>query len=119
MIDLIRQFIGLLMVSLKLVELASERIDRRTGHSSEDMRKRYMRAAQSLAELRMEVFPDLTGAVPELAESARRLAKGLAKSAVSESQAEQSGMNTSARNQRECEGGDLNPYASYGASTSS
>jgi integrase len=96
-----------------------ERIDRRTGHTSEEMRQRYMRAASTIAELRMAVFPDLTSAVPELADEATRLATALAKTtsrAVAESPEEPSPKYAT---RRECEGGDLNPDALSGASTSS
>jgi hypothetical protein len=49
-----------------------ERIDRRTGHTSKEMGDRYMRAAQTLAELRMAPFPDLTQALPEPTALARQ-----------------------------------------------
>ena len=57
--------------------------------------------------------------MPELAESARRLAKRLAKTARESAAAEPDDMGSNTAKLLECEGGDLNPYASYGASTSS
>jgi hypothetical protein len=73
------------------------------------------RAASTLAELRMEPFQDLTRALPGLAEKATRLATDALRSAAAAS--EESDPN--AAESKGCEGGDLNPYASYGASTSS
>jgi hypothetical protein len=82
------------------------------------MLERYTRMAVTLADLDYQPFPDATGAIPELAEAAR-LHTRLHKPAVSEGRTEHSEDVVSAQNQSQCEGGDLNPYANYGASTSS
>jgi integrase len=42
-------------------------ISERTGHQSDEMIARYTRAAQTLADLRYVPFPDISGAIPELA----------------------------------------------------
>ena len=94
---------------------SQDRIDRRTGHASAEMANRYMRAARTLDELRFEVFPDLTAALPELALLATSLAK-LPRAGTS-SEVDEAADSSAISSQ--CEGGDLNPYASYGASTSS
>ena len=78
------------------------------------MLDRYTRTAVTRADLNYEPFPDVTEAIPELAEPAR-----LATRPVSASPPATAGLEPTPRNQRECEGGDLNPYANYGASTSS
>jgi integrase len=41
----------------------------RTGHLTQEMIDRYTRAARTLADLRMDPFPDLTEAIPELSTS--------------------------------------------------
>lgn len=41
----------------------------RTGHLSQAMLERYMRAARTLADLEIEPFPSLVGAIPELSEA--------------------------------------------------
>lgn len=41
----------------------------RTGHLTSEMVDRYTRAARTLADLRLEPFPELEGAIPELATS--------------------------------------------------
>lgn len=41
----------------------------RTGHLTSEMVDRYTRAARTLADLRLEPFPELDGAIPELAAS--------------------------------------------------
>jgi len=40
----------------------------RTGHLTPEMVERYSRAARTLADLRYDPFPDITGSVPELAD---------------------------------------------------
>jgi hypothetical protein len=40
----------------------------RTGHLTPEMVERYNRAARTLADLKYEPFPDITGAIPELTE---------------------------------------------------
>jgi integrase len=44
-------------------------ISDRTGHLTQEMIDRYTRAARTLADLRMDPFPDLTEAIPELSTS--------------------------------------------------
>ena len=82
------------------------------------MLDRYTRTAVTRADLNYEPFPDVTEAIPELAEGAR-LHTGLHTRPVSASPPAPAKLEPTPRNQRECEGGDLNPYANYGASTSS
>lgn len=41
----------------------------RTGHLTQEMIDRYTRAARTLADLRMDPFPDLTDAIPEFSSS--------------------------------------------------
>ena len=41
-------------------------IAERTGHQTQEMIDRYARAAQTLADLRYEPFPEISGAIPEL-----------------------------------------------------
>jgi hypothetical protein len=90
----------------------------RTGHApGGNMVDRYARMAQTLADLDYTPFPDVTEAIPELAEVAR-LPTGLHKPAPEEPPAGAPKVNDPAC-VPQCEGGDLNPYASYGASTSS
>ena len=94
-------------------------IDARTGHGSKAMAERYDRGAGSLAELQEIPFPNLAAAIPETrAVLAARLhtrlhTQGVSTDAASPQDMPQVPVTT------ECEGGDLNPYASYGASTSS
>jgi hypothetical protein len=58
-------------------------ISERTGHElSGDMISRYDRGAQTLADLDYEPFPDVSGAVPELAEIVTRLHTQLHKPAA-------------------------------------
>ncbi len=90
-------------------------IDARTGHASKAMAERYDRGARSLAELQEVPFPNLALAMPEIrATLATRLATSLEPTA-SETSAEV----VQVAGITECEGRDLNPHASYGASTSS
>jgi len=97
-------------------------IRERTGHSpTSDMVDRYARMAQTLADLNYEPFPDVTDAIPELAEAARKwlqlppqLPQGPQlphREAIPELPQVPVTI--------QCEGRDLNPHASYGASTSS
>jgi hypothetical protein len=82
------------------------------------MLDRYTLIAVTLADLIYEPFPDVTKALSELADSAVRLATRLAKTPpkqateVPQDSPQPSGI-------IQCEGRDLNPHASYGASTSS
>ncbi len=95
-------------------------IDARTGHGSKAMAERYDRGARSLAELREVPFPNLAFAIPETrAILEGRLATRSAKPAPSMLSGEASETGATARNYAECEGGDLNPDALSGASTSS
>jgi integrase len=84
-----------------------------------NMIDRYARMAQTLADMDYEPFPDVATAIPELAENAVRLATTLATrmSRRGTKKREESTLNLT--KPLGCEGGDLNPYASYGASTSS
>jgi hypothetical protein len=78
---------------------------------------RYTRMAPTMSALTYEPFPDVTEALPELAEEAR-LATRLAEAAAPRVQ-ESSNDSSQPDEIVGCEGGDLNPYANYGASTSS
>jgi integrase len=90
-------------------------IDARTGHASAAMAERYDRGARSLAELQEIPFPNLALAIPEIrATLATRLA-----TQVPKSQPDEASKAPQVPGIIQCEGGDLNPYASYGASTSS
>jgi hypothetical protein len=77
-----------------------------------------MRAAQSLRRAPNGGLSRPNRSRAELAESARRLATPLAKTALESAAAEPDDMGSNAAKLLGCEGGDLNPYASYGASTS-
>lgn len=90
-------------------------IRERTGHVTERMMDRYTRHAQTLADLSYTPFPDVREALPELA----RLAHPLAHPWVSEVVSRGALPEPSSRNHSQCEGGDLNPYGSNPASTSS
>lgn len=96
-----------------------ERIDRRTCHGSRAMGDRYDRAASTLAELQEVPFPNLAMATPETravleARLHTRLhTRGRPADASEAPEAPQPSGITG------CEGGDLNPYALSGASTSS
>jgi hypothetical protein len=84
------------------------------------MAERYDRGARSLAELQEVPFPNLALAMPETrAVLEARLATRLATNAPESAAAEPDEMGSNATKLLGCEGGDLNPYASYGASTSS
>ena len=74
--------------------------------------------AQTLSDLDYEPFPDVTAAIPELAEAAR-LHIGLHKNPSPGAPAVGVDHKVNPSKLPGCEGGDLNPYASYGASTSS
>jgi hypothetical protein len=93
-------------------------IDARTGHGSKAMAERYDRGAGSLAELQEVPFPNLANAIPETRAILARLATRLATSPVPAVAAGAPPGDDPAFFPG-CEGGDLNPYASYGASTSS
>lgn len=95
-------------------------IDARTGHASKAMAERYDRGAGSLAELQEIPFPNLALATPETkAVLEARLARRLATRPDLEGAAGGEEDTATARNYGECEGGDLNPDALSGASTSS
>ena len=97
-------------------------IDARTGHGSPAMAARYDRGARSLAELREEPFPNLAYAMPEVRAVLENRARlhTLLHTGGAEEATEQGEVSTgNLPKPLECEGGDLNPYASYGASTSS
>jgi len=97
-----------------------ERIDRRTCHGSRAMGDRYTRAAGTLEELKEVPFPNLALAIPETrAVLEARLATRLATAASEAPSDAREQTAATARNYSECEGRDLNPHASYGASTSS
>ncbi|HMI85118.1 MAG TPA: tyrosine-type recombinase/integrase [Polyangiaceae bacterium] len=98
----------------KRAERPDDWIRSRTGHVDDDMLERYARAAKVLADLRYEPFPDISGAIPELA----ALSHPLSQPWISTGLPEGAGGEVTAENQRECEGGDLNPYGSNPASTS-
>jgi hypothetical protein len=94
-------------------------IDARTGHGSKAMAERYDRGARTLAELQEVPFPHLAVAIPETrALLEARLATRLATSPDPAPPATAPNVVDPAYFPQ-CEGGDLNPYASYGASTSS
>jgi integrase len=95
-------------------------IDARTGHGSKAMAERYDRGARSLAELQEVPFPNLALAIPETrAVLEARLATRLATAADPTPHEGAPGSNPKPLIFKQCEGGDLNPYANYGASTSS
>ena len=88
-------------------------------YASKEMAERYDRGARSLAELQEAPFPNLAMAMPEIrAALEARWATRLATSADLPSAADLPETYDPAEFTG-CEGGDLNPYASYGASTSS
>ena len=90
----------------------------RTGHTATSkMLDRYTRMAVTLADLNYQPFPDVTEALPELAEAAR-LHTRLHNPASSRDSGEVPEA-PQPRGIPGCEGRDLNPHASYGASTSS
>jgi len=93
-------------------------ISERTGHLTKEMIDRYDRAARTLADPGYEPFPDISSAIPELAALASRLSTPLSTSTSSTPHAPEP-TSPFPQQYRECEGGDLNPYANYGASTSS
>lgn len=94
-------------------------IDARTGHDSKEMGDRYDRAVRSLAELEEVPFPNLALAIPETrAILEARLASRLARSSSEAASADAPEVADPAFFPG-CEGGDLNPYAISGASTSS
>jgi hypothetical protein len=92
-----------------------------TGHSATSkMLDRYTRMAVTLADLDYEPFPDVTEAIHDLAKAARSCARlpqelpqngPATRSAKPQDSPQPGGI-------IECEGRDLNPHASYGASTS-
>ena len=91
----------------------------RSGHApGGNMIDRYARMAQTLADLNYRPFPDVTEAIPELAKAAR-LHTGLHNFAPWAGATEHEGTALNVSKPLQCEGGDLNPYANYGASTSS
>jgi hypothetical protein len=87
----------------------------RTGHVTPEMMDRDARLAQTLSDLRYEPFPDVSRAIPELA----ALGPALGPWPLSGSDSGAVGEGPTSWNQRECEGGDLNPYGNNPASTSS
>lgn len=90
----------------------------RTGHTATSkMLDRYTRMAVTLADLDYEPFPNVTEAIPELAERAR-LHRRL-HTPGSDAPTENSNDSSQPSETVGCEGRDLNPHASYGASTSS
>ncbi len=92
----------------------------RTGHRpSGRMIDRYARQAQTLADLDYEPFPDVAAAIPELADRARELSQELSRSRPTALGSRANTSHSTVRIYNLCEGGDLNPYGSYPASTSS
>ena len=97
-------------------------IDARTGHGSPEMAARYDRGARSLAELQEVPFPNLAHAIPEVRavhQNRPRLHTPVAQSGGSATAASGEVSSPNVAILQGCEGGDLNPYANYGASTSS
>jgi integrase len=90
----------------------------RTGHTATSkMLDRYTRMAVTLADLNYQPFPDVTRAIPELAQAAQLHTK-LHTEAAPPNRHEASKSSQMA-GIIGCEGGDLNPDALSGASTSS
>ena len=79
----------------------------------------YARMAQTLSDLEYEPFPSVMAALPELADAASRLPTRLPNPTGSADEVDAEGTAAKPLNSQRCEGGDLNPYANYGASTSS
>lgn len=93
-------------------------IKERTGYTpSSGTLDRYTRMAQTLSDLEYEAFPDVSSAVPELAE----LLQQHPELSTSQETPDHSERGNAAKfpKSKECEGGDLNPDGSNPASTSS
>jgi integrase len=94
---------------------SDEWIERRTGHVEDAMIDRYNRAAAVLADLHYVPFPDISRAIPELAQLSPELSPPPSEGPVPGG----TGGEGTAGKHSECEGGDLNPYGNNPASTSS